>query len=66
MTLRLNHLRDLSDRKIGVATSGFGPFVLEKALQSVDLSIDDVSIMPMLVSDMPRELSIGTVNAIVI
>ena len=36
MTLRLNHLRDLSDRKIGVATSGFGPFVLEKALQSVD------------------------------
>ena len=66
MTLRVNHLRDLSDRKIGVATSGFGPFVLEKALQSVDLSIDDVSIIPMLVSEMPRELSVGNVDAVVV
>ena len=66
MTLTFNHLRDLSDKKIGVATSGFGPFVLEKALQSVDLSIDDVSIVPMLVSEMPRELSIGNVDAVVI
>jgi len=66
MTLNLNHLRELSDKKIGVATSGFGPFVLEKAMQSVDLSIDDVSIVPMLVSEMPRELSIGNVDAVVI
>ena len=66
MSLSLNNLGDLSDKKIGVATSGFGPFVLQKALQSVDLSIDDVSIVPMLVSEMPRELSIGTVDAIVI
>ena len=66
MSLTFNHLRDLSDKKIGVATSGFGPFVLEKALQSVDLSIDDVSIVPMLVSEMPQELSIGNVDAVVI
>ena len=66
MSLSLNNLGDLSDKKIGVATSSFGPFVLQKALQSVDLSIDDVSIVPMLVSEMPRELSIGTVDAIVI
>ena len=66
MSLTFNHLRDLSDKKIGVATSGFGPFVLEKALQSVDLSIDDVSLMPMLVSEMPRELSVGNVDAVVV
>ena len=49
-----------------MATSGFGPFMLEKAMQSVALSIDDVSIVPMLVSEMPRELSVGNVDAVVV
>ena len=66
MSLSLNHLSDLADKRIGVAANSFGPFVLQKALESVDLTIDNVSIIPMLVSEMPGELSQGSVDAVVV
>jgi len=66
MSLSLNHLSDLADKRIGVAANSFGPFVLQKAMESVDLTIDNVSIIPMLVSEMPGELSQGSVDAVVV
>ena len=66
MSLHLNLLSDLAGKSIGVSANSFGPFVLHKALESVGLSIDDVSIVPMLVSEMPAQLSTGAVDAVVI
>ena len=66
MSLHLNLLSDLAGKSIGVSANSFGPFVLHKALESVGLSIDDVSFVPMLVSEMPAQLSTGAVDAVVI
>ena len=66
MALNLNLLSDLAGKSIGVSANSFGPFVLHKALESVGLSIDDVSIVPMLVSEMPEKLSTGEVDAVVV
>ena len=66
MSLHLNLLSDLAGKSIGVSANSFGPFVLHKALESVGLSIDDVSIVPMLVSEMPEQLSTAAVDAVVV
>ena len=66
MALSLNLLSDLAGKSIGVSANSFGPFVLHKALESIGLSIDDVSIVPMLVSEMPEQLSTAAVDAVVV
>ena len=66
MTLEINSVSNLLGAKVAVAANSFGPFVLEQALKSVDLSIDDVRMMPMLVSEMPSALSSGQIDAAVL
>ena len=66
MTLKINSVSNLLGAKVAVAANSFGPFVLEQALKSVDLSIDDVRMMPMLVSEMPSALSSGQIDAAVL
>ena len=66
MSLKIKSVSDLLGAKVAVAANSFGPFVLEQALKSIDLSIDDVSMMPMLVSEMPRALYDRKIDAAVL
>ena len=66
MTLSLKSLKEIKGAKVGLSTSSFGPFVLQRAMQSQALSIDDVSIVPMLIEEMPEALQSGKVQAVVL
>ncbi|AII49752.1 hypothetical protein KR52_11460 [Synechococcus sp. KORDI-52] len=66
MSFHINNVDDLAGTRVAVASNSFGPFVLHKALMSVGLTIDDLSINPMVLSDMPEALATGVVDAAVL
>ena len=66
MSFHINKVDDLVGKRVAVASNSFGPFVLHKAMMSVGLTIDDLSINPMVLSDMPEALATGVVDAAVL
>ncbi len=66
MSLKLDSVSDLSGKTVAVDTSIFGSFVIHKGLQKRNLSMDKISLSPMLVTAMPLALSRGEVDAVVL
>ena len=66
MSLKIDSISNLRGAKVAVATDSFGPFVMQQALKSINSSIDDIRMMPMLVSEMPSALSSGEIDAAVL
>lgn len=66
MSMKLRGIDELAGSKVAVSPSSFGPYVLHKALETSGLTIDDLSIVPMLVSEMPEALSTDVVDAAVL
>ncbi len=66
MSLKLGGIDELAGAKVAVAPNSFGPYVLHKALETSDLTIDDLSIVPMLVSEMPEAIFSDVVDAAVL
>ncbi len=66
MSLKIDSISNLEGAKVAVATDYFGPFVLQQALKSIGGSIDEIRMMPILVSEMPSALSSGEVDAAVL
>lgn len=66
MSINLNSISDLLGKKVAVAPNSFGPFVIHKAIKMHNLSMAEISLSPMLVSEMTQALSLGEVDAVVL
>lgn len=58
-------LTDLRGRNIGVENTALGAYVLTRALQSVDMSVADVNVVPLEVDEHERAFLDGKVDAVV-
>ena len=59
----IGDLRALQGRRVGVAPSSLGPFLISRALASVDLDIADVRLVPTAPEEMASALNNGRIDA---
>ncbi len=58
-------LADLKGKRIGVEIATLGPFVLQRALQTVGLRLEDVTLVPLHFGDEQFAIQQGTIDAVV-
>jgi NitT/TauT family transport system substrate-binding protein len=61
----ITQLADLRGRSIGVEHTALGAYVLTRALQSMDMSVADVNVVPLEVDEHERAFAEGKVDAVV-
>jgi NitT/TauT family transport system substrate-binding protein len=61
----VNSIADLRHRKVGLETTSIGDYVLVRALESAGMTVEDVQVVPMEVSEHERAFREGRVDAVV-
>lgn len=59
----IGSLEALRGKRVGVTPTTLGPYVLNRALESRGMSLDDVRIVPMPLADMGQRLASGEIEA---